>query len=270
MTTKPFKFHDKSYVLQKIRRILRTDPVLTVHQLEHRLDFSPIEWLIKPTARDWWDLLVKEGFACTELRLKISVGARVKTSEQFVCSSERISHFSDWNLRQLAGLAALRYGLGIRPDNWQLRALERTNQSNDPIPDAMIHLARATNPQIAQGDSVKIQGLRLTPKAKPEAVIAVEWDSGSATRDKISHKILNYSQVATSQIWAVPTQHRAETINQLLQASLSPAASMVVTVDWRTAKLIRLMLPYRGGDLDSILSRVVSIAAPWKVHLSAA
>lgn len=263
----PFKFRDKSYVLKKVRRILRTDPVITTHQLENRLDFNPPEREIKPTAADWLGLLDSEGFVCIEHLVKTSVGARVKTPEQFVCASKRVAELTDWNLRQLAGLAALRYGLGIRSDNWQLRALERTNQSNVPIPDAMIHLSRATNPQVFQSDSYAFRGLRKVSKAKPSEVIAIEWDSGSATRTEMIGKIHSYAQVANYQIWVAPTTVRAKTITELLKDYLPIDASLVVAVDWRSADLLWLMLPHRGSSLEQFVSRVSNVDAPWSIAL---
>jgi hypothetical protein len=263
MTKNSLFLPQKPPTLQKLRRILQTDPVLPLKQLEARADLVFGSSTRKQSLEQWQRILELEGFALATRQTRLSVGARVSHLETFVCSSQRVSELTDWNLRQLAGLAALRYGLGIRPEHWQLRALERTNQHAQPIPDAMIHLARATNPVAMFSDSGKFQRMRTTQPATARTVIGVEWDSGSATRTELKQKILSYQQIAECQIWAVPTIARAKTIMESLSQHLPVEVLMVIALDWRTGKLLAQMRPYRGTVLEQFLTRVIPIDAPW-------
>ena len=179
-------FPHKKALYTKIRTILRTDPVITSHQLEHRQGLIPDRIQIRPYSQEWYRLLKDADFACTECLVKTSVYARGASFEQFICASEKVAGLTNWNLRQLAGLAALRYGLGIRPEHWQLRALERTNLSNFAIPDAIIYESRANKPKLKFDNNGRFNGIRKVDPASPETIIAVEWDSGSATRTELT------------------------------------------------------------------------------------
>jgi hypothetical protein len=263
--TNSVSFPHKANLYSKIRRVLQTDPVITAQQLEHRNGLIAARVQNRPSAKDWFELLQKAEFACTERSVKTSVGARVSSVEQFICASKRVAALTDWNLRQLAGLAALRYGLGIPAEHWQLRALERTNLNDVAIPDAMIYESRANKPKARFDEYGKFQGLRPISPTSPEALVAVEWDSGSATRTELTQKIQSYRLIAAHQIWAVPTLARAETILDLLKRELPNRGLMVIAVDWRTGKLIRLMLPHRGTGLEQVLTRVMPVDATWRI-----
>ena len=241
-------------VQARLRQVLATDPVLTIGQLERRVDLILKSARFRPNPAEWAALLGSVGFALTERQVGTSVGARVKSLEVFVCSSTRVATLTDWNLRQLAGLAAVRYGLGVRAEHWQLRALERTN-THMPIPDAMIRLV---------GDKPATATYR-PPPLPVHALVALEWDSGSATRTELVEKIRSYAATATCQIWAAPTLKRAMTIHELLSHHLEPGHLATLAVDWRSGQAIDLMLPDRGTVLFTALSRVVPLDAPWGV-----
>ena len=264
--TNSVSFPHKATLYAKIRRILQTDPVITAQQLEHRIGLIPSRIQHRPNSKDWFELLQNAEFACVERSVKTSVGARVSSVEQFICASKRVAALTDWNLRQLAGLTALRDGLSIPAEHWQLRALERTNLSDVAIPDAMIYESRANKPKARFDEYGKFKGLRPVIKASPASLIAVEWDSGSATRTELTQKIQSYCLIAAHQIWAAPTVARAETILELLERELPNRGLMVVAVDWRTGKLLRLMLADRGNGLRQVLTRVMPVDASWKIE----
>jgi hypothetical protein len=255
----PFSSPTKILFAKRLRRALQTDPVLTLEQLPQRTDLE----FLGLSAETCFELVQILGFAHTTRTLKTSIGARVTSQSTFVCSSAKVARLTDWNLRQLAGLAATRHGLGIHADHWQLRALERTNQSDVPIPDALVHLFRATKPKlIITSSGLRIQPTRQVPT--PEMLIAIEWDSGSTKIQEIENRADRYADLADQQIWLSPTVARAETIAEAL-TPIGGYASLAI--DWRTGELLDLMLEDRDNPLVPALARVMNTDAPWRLDL---
>ena len=226
----------------RLRQTLQTDPVLTVKMLGQRRDL----WTPGSRTPDddaIWAALERDGFARTERVMTRSVGARVQTTQRFVCASKRVAELTSWNLRQLAGLAATRAGLGISPTAWKLRALERSNRPL-AIPDAEV-------------------GVQTRSANAFNHLIALEWDSGSATRSTLAQKITAYAAVAPGQLWLAPTIHRAVTLHESLSAVLPAGSFGVLTVDWCDGLVLAAMLPHRGSWLELSLARVMPVDAPW-------
>ncbi len=252
----------RRYAANQLKIVLRTDPVLPINHLEHRRDLTVTRERLHLSEQEWLDLCLEAQIHTALRDTTLSKGSRIREKHFFACASSKTAQLTHWNMRQLSGMAGIRFSLGIHPDHWELTALRRTNTPNEPIPDAIIHL----EPRCLL-DSKKTRSWHDAGFTYSED-IAVEWDSGSAVRTQLEAKVLAYKYVAYYQLWVAPTLARAITLQAICLKVLGDATRVgVMVVDWRTGICSAATLPKRGTRLSSILEptmREVHNAWKWK------
>jgi hypothetical protein len=242
----------------QLRKILRTDPVLPIKHLNFRRDLTPTRERLHLTEREWINLCLESQIHTAMHNTTFTKGSRTLESHYFACASSKTSKLTHWNMRQLSGMAGIRSSLGIHPDHWELMALRRTNVPNQAVPDAIIHLKPRTLEAGKQKRSWRNVGLTYFDD------IAVEWDSGSATRSDLETKVEAYKEIACSQLWVAPTMARAKTLQDVCCRILEPFHVGILVVDWRTGQCTGAGLPKRGTQLSEILEPTMrEVHQPW-------
>lgn len=251
---------DEAFVFasQQLKRILRTDPVLPVNHLEHRYDLTPTRERLRLSERKWLDLCLEAQIHTAMHYTALSKGSRNPEKHFFVCASSKTAKLTHWNMRQLSGMAGVRFCLGIHPDHWELTALNRTNTPNQAIPDAIIHL----EPRTLEAGKVKRNWHNDFGYLNN---IAVEWDSGSAVRTYLELKVKAYTEIAYYQLWVAPTIGRAKTLCEICLDVLDHTRFGILAVDWRTGQCRGRYLPKQGTHLSAALEPTMkAVHQPWK------
>jgi hypothetical protein len=235
------------YDKARLRHALEYDLTLPVQLVINSTYFCPYGCVNQPSLEAMIAQLERDGFAVATRFVNLTKGSRHKDALSFVCKSSKISQFAGWNLRQLSGCAAIRHGLNILPSNWNLRALERTNIPDLAIPDVVVHPPH------------------LLPAAAFNQGIALEWDSGSATRSTLLEKAVSYAKVARCQLWATGSLERAATLLEILRRVLPSEQCGAFAVDWRVGGLLGYVLPHTSSLLSSSLERVMPNNTRWTI-----
>ena len=246
------------YTIEQLRRILRTDPVLPIKHLEYRHDLTFNRERLRLSEREWIDLCHAAQIHIAMHNTTLTKGSRVVEQHFFACASSKTSKLTHWNMRQLSGMAGVRFSLGIHPDHWELTALNRTNTPKHAIPDAIIHL----EPRPLLVGKIKRDWFSYFGY---ETDIAIEWDSGSAVRTHLESKVIAYAGISYYQLWVAPTMARANTLCDVCSTVLDPTRFGVLAVDWRTGKLYGQYLPPRGTNLSAVLEPTMrEVHQPWR------